>query len=117
MSNTNPFTTQASLSATGPPEPHNGRRSSSLSELADAVAHENPDSMIFEDDDDPDGNETEAETERLEDSPFKRQKHQNVVLASGDVGSIVQASPEVHILRRKLLQFFCLCVCAGTHFV
>ncbi len=52
-------------------------RSSSLSELGERAGHDEPDHDLGEVSE---ANDTEAETERLEDSPQKIRKHQNVIL-------------------------------------
>lgn len=64
-------------------QPMNERddRSSSLSDLGDRGGNDGPDNELGEGSD---VNDTEAETERLEDSPQKMRKHQNVVLTSTD---------------------------------
>lgn len=54
-------------------------RSSSLSELGDRADQEQPDRNTLEESD---ANDTEAETERLEDSPQRQGKHQNIVLTA-----------------------------------
>ena len=69
-------------SATLPQNKDADRRSSSLSDLIDALANDEFDATNKHNNDNSDANDTEAETERLEDSPFKRQKHQNVLLAA-----------------------------------
>lgn len=56
-------------------------RSSSLSEIGDRADQEQPDSITRAESD---ANDTEAETERLEDSPQKQRKNQNIVLTSAD---------------------------------
>ena len=53
--------------------------SSSLSELGERAGHDDADNVSG---DDSDANDTEAETERLEDSPQKLRSHHNVVLTS-----------------------------------
>ena len=53
--------------------------SSSLSELGERVGHDEAEIASH---DDSVANDTEAETERLEDSPHKQRKYQNVVLTS-----------------------------------
>ena len=52
-------------------------KSSSLSELGERERHDDPEEPF---DDNSEANDTEAETERLEESPQKVRKHQNVVL-------------------------------------
>ncbi len=64
-------------------------RSSSLSELGERAGHEEVDNVSHGDSE---ANDTEAETERLDDSPQKQRQLHNVVLAStngmyGDRGS------------------------------
>ena len=65
--------------ATRPDEPVDAGddRSSSLSEIGERGGRDEPDNEIEEPSD---AIDTEAETERLEDSPQKIRKHQNVVL-------------------------------------
>ena len=53
-------------------------RSSSLSELGERAGHDDADNDVG---DGSDANDTEAETERLEDTPQKIRQQQNVVLA------------------------------------
>ncbi|KAK4696402.1 hypothetical protein P7C71_g1509, partial [Lecanoromycetidae sp. Uapishka_2] len=56
-------------------------RSSSLSEIGDRADQEQPESI---DCIEVDADDTEAETERLEDSPQKQRKHQDIVLTSSN---------------------------------
>ncbi len=56
-------------------------RSSSLSEIGDAKGTEETEALQHSDEDGTDADDTEAETERLENSPLKQRKHQNVVLS------------------------------------
>ena len=56
-------------------------RSSSLSEIGDRPDHEEQEYSVQEYGD---ANDTEAETERLEDSPHKQRKYQNVILTSAN---------------------------------
>lgn len=66
-------------------------RSSSLSDLGDGGANEDLDDAHRGSMNDSDANDTEAETERLEESPQKLRKHKRVVLSlsanAGDIGS------------------------------
>lgn len=66
-------------------------RSSSLTDLGDGGANEELDDAHRGPVNDSDGNDTEAETERLEDSPQKLRKHKGVVLSlsanADDIGS------------------------------
>ena len=54
-------------------------RSSSLSEIGDRADQEQPYDFARQESE---ANDTEAETERLDDSPLKQHKHQNIVLTS-----------------------------------
>jgi len=56
-------------------------RSSSLSEIGDQADQEQPDNIFHLGSD---ANDTEAETERLEESPQKQRKHQNIILTSSN---------------------------------
>lgn len=58
--------------------------SSSLSEIDDSAANERSGSIQMEEASD--AGDTEAETERLEESPHKARTHQNVVLSASSVG-------------------------------
>jgi hypothetical protein len=59
-------------------------RSSSLSEIDDSGANERSRSIQMEEASD--AGDTEAETERLEESPQKARTHQNVVLSASSAG-------------------------------
>ena len=87
-------------SATGPLDPDNDRRSSSLSDLAEPNEQEDLQTMTIDNDNDPEAIDTEAETERLEDSPFKRHKHQNVLLPAGSAGQFVSDVPKTEQMHR-----------------
>ncbi len=65
-------------------------RSSSLSEIGERADHDEAENAFH---DGSDANDTEAETERLEDSPQKLQNHRNVVLTSTDALYEVRSSP------------------------
>ena len=67
-------------------------RSSSLSEIGDRGGHDEPQNTFG---DGMDEDDTEAETERLEDSPQKLRKHQNVVLTLADHMNEDQQSSEL----------------------
>ena len=58
------------------------RRSSSLSEIGDHEGQEELEIIGPINDDDNGANDTEAETERLENTPLKGRKHQNVILTA-----------------------------------
>ncbi|KAG8530818.1 uncharacterized protein KY384_004175 [Bacidia gigantensis] len=58
------------------------RRSSSLSDLEERIDNEEIDHMDLVKEDDLEANDTEAETERLEDTPLTQRKHQDVLLTS-----------------------------------
>lgn len=75
-----PGTDRGIANATGPAEePHREAddRSSSLSEIGQRAEHDEAENAFT---DGFDVNDTEAETERLEDSPQKPRKHQDVVM-------------------------------------
>lgn len=57
-------------------------RSSSLSEIGERADQDRPDITFSDGSDGSDVNDTEAETERLEDSPQKLRTHQNLVMTS-----------------------------------
>ena len=70
-------------------------RSSSLSELGERGAHDEPETTFGEG---TDVDDTEAETERLDDSPQKMREHQNVVLAlAGQIDKDHQSSVVQHL--------------------
>ena len=71
-------------------------RSSSLSDLGDGGANEELDDAHRGPINDSDGNDTEAETERLEDSPQKLRKHKGVVLSlSANADDIASSPPAI----------------------
>jgi hypothetical protein len=77
-----PYTVpEVAMSSDHPEEPQADADdgSSSLSELGERVGHDGPD---IASPDDSEANDTEAETERLEDSPHKQRRYQDVVLTS-----------------------------------
>ncbi|KAL9635313.1 MAG: hypothetical protein Q9164_003536 [Protoblastenia rupestris] len=74
----------APLRAQSTPEPldaNHDERSSSLSEIGETTANCDLDTVVHTNDNG-EANDTEAETERLEDTPLKRRRHQNVVLTA-----------------------------------
>ena len=77
--------------------------SSSLSDLGDRAGHEEMDRASIEGSD---AIDTEAETERLDDSPPKQRKHPNVILTSANVTYAEPPSPPVdHALSKKIEDF------------
>lgn len=71
-------------------------RSSSLSDLGDGGANEELDDAHRRPVNDSDGNDTEAETERLEDSPQKIREHKGVVLSlSANTEDIASSPPAI----------------------
>lgn len=74
-------------------------RSSSLSEIGDRVGNEDISSTRLALLDGSEANDTEAETERLEDSPQRSRKRQNVVMTSlSHVIGNGASSPATHVL-------------------
>ena len=80
------------------PDPDHGRRSSSLSEIGDHEGVEELEPVDRTNGNDTDANDTEAETERLENTPLKGRKHQNVVLTAEHTIYSSQASPSANTL-------------------
>lgn len=77
-------------------------RSSSLSEIGDRADQEHVDSITYVE---CDANDTEAETERLEDSPQKQRKHQNIVLtATNDIDDEHQLPQVDHRTQEQIVQ-------------
>ena len=68
-------------------------RSSSLSDLGDGGANDELDDEHRGPNNDSDGNDTEAETERLEDSPQKYREHTGVVLSLSACADEIGSSP------------------------
>ena len=83
-------------------EPLNDRRSSSLSELVDRDGQYAFEALDRVNGNDPEANDTEAETERIEDSPFQRREQQNAVLTSGDADSIIAKRSSLDIKHGKM---------------
>ena len=82
-------------------DPDQDRRSSSLSEISDHEGVEELETIDRINGDDTDANDTEAETERLENTPLKGRKHQNVILtADNDIYSS-RASPLGNVLSSE----------------
>ena len=74
--------------------------SSSLSELGERVGH---DEAHVASRDDSEANDTEAETERLEDSPHKQRKSHNVVLTSTNgIYSDRESAPAVRTISGEI---------------
>lgn len=71
-------------------------RSSSLSEIGDRVGNEDISSARLALVDGSEANDTEAETERLEDSPQRTRKRKNVVMTSLDYVLSNGASPSAN---------------------
>ena len=73
--------------------PDGDDQSSSLSEIGDRAGNDDPDSTRISHVDGSDANDTEAETERLEDSPQNERKRRNVVLTASNQALGNGASP------------------------
>ena len=97
-------------SPSDPPHLGNSRRSSSLSDIGDTAGTDDLESPDHGNDDDSELNDTEAETERLEDSPFKRPRYQNVVMSSGkleDSRPELDSSPNPQRKSKKASRLLC----------
>lgn len=81
--------------AQDPLDADHDRRSSSLSDLGDHIENEAMDASGREKSEDVEADDTEAETERLEDSPYKERKHQNVLLATANSINPAHTSPSM----------------------
>ena len=68
-------------------------RSSSLSDIEGRPGHESPDDNHNPSGQEVEGDDTDAETERLEESPHKLRKHQNVVLSFSKKDSLRASEP------------------------
>ena len=81
MSTADPLAPLRSQSTAEPLDANHDERSSSLSEIGETAANCESNTVVHTNDND-EANDTEAETERLEDTPLKRRKQQNVVLTA-----------------------------------
>ena len=75
------------------PDLDHDRRSSSLSELGENIENDEIDTMDLIKDNDPEANDTEAETERLENTPLTQWKHRDVLVTSDDRITTTRDSP------------------------
>ncbi|KAL9128806.1 MAG: hypothetical protein Q9217_002587 [Psora testacea] len=81
MSAMDPLVRRLTQSTSQPLDVNHAGRSSSLSDIGDHAVNEGLERVVHANDD-IEANDTEAETERLENTPLKRRKHQNVVLTA-----------------------------------
>ena len=82
------------------------RRSSSLSEIDDHEGREELEIIERTNDDDIEANDTEAETERLEGTPLKGRKYQNVIFTADNQLLSSHLSPQVDLLLSEQRVFF-----------
>ena len=101
MSASTSLSTAPSHPATGPPHTDHERRSSSLSDVGERIEQDDLKPINIDNEDNDESNDTEAETERLDDSPVKRREHRNVVLASTSVNDSALSHPTIEIGHRK----------------
>ena len=83
MSASTSLSTAPSRPATLPPQVGTDRRSSSLSDVGERLKQDDMDAMNVGEEDSGDDNDTEAETERLDDTPIKSMEQRIVVRAPG----------------------------------
>ena len=104
MSAADPLPPMRAQSTAEPSDADHDGRSSSLSDIGDHDVNEEVETIPAANGGDVEANDTEAETERLEDTPLKRRKHQNVVLTSENRFYSSGASPSGAVV-------------SGTHYV
>ena len=111
MSAVDPLAPQLAPSASESLDAEHDGRSSSLSDVGDHATDERGESK-FGANDDAEANDTEAETERLENTPLKRRKHQNVVLTAESREYSSRTSPsQATVLSMFVLRLSALFLC------